>query len=988
MLTVNARGNTAHGSAQQNNGIIVNYAAEKLRPGFFKTSNYEDFKNVNRQRVPETCRWFLNHGAFVEWKANKRDALLWLSGDPGSGKSVLSRALIDEGLASENPVMLCYFFFRDNGDGVLNDPTTALCALIHQLVWQRNDLFQKYAIPAFEKCEASLKKNFEELWNVFTSVATDETTGDVVCILDALDECRQNRDPHSEEIGRDRLIERLVEFYCHSDERERGSSVKFLVTSRPYIEIENKFWSVTKDNPSIRLIGEKESTTISDDIKTFIDAEIQNIQLSEDLRKTLKEQLNQTANWNYLWVSLILKEIDNKISNGKTVRKLLSIINTLPKSIDQAYERILRICDKEGTAERAKQILQFVVAARTPLTVHQLDVALAIDTDSVSWEEELEYLNRTESIRKICGLFVTVVNFHVYLIHQTAREFLLHTDVSSGPQAWKHSINLQEANNVLADKCIKCLLVNELQIKSAGGLSVDAERALQEFVNYAASYWISHIHETTSRTPESIARSTQLCEIGGHDSLWYRIFRYETDHHSALWWAARLDLVDETRSLLEKSLDSNKQYCDLEDAKLHAVRNYAYGEKLTQIFMDPRQKDIKITEALLVRAAQNRKEVLKLIIGQGGVEITEKVILTAAMNIKDGAEMVANLLDERGDEVKITDIVLYAAARNTGCGDRIMSLLFNRLEDQHKISVSILLIASNYAWGERVLEILLDRDCGEFEVPEGVVEGAASNEIWGDKILARFLRRKGLPIKITERLVLQAVKNRTKGVENMKLLLDERGAGFRIDEEILEAAIQCHGVNIAKLLLDRRGAEFKISERVLVAATFDDSCSAATMKLLLEERGNEVKITESVVVAAANNDSCGAPTMKLLLDRRGDDFRINEEILSAAAGNHDCGAAIMKLLLERRSNEVKISEPVVEAAIRNWGQGIELMTMLREERGHEIVITEDLLRIAEDNFETRDWMMSSGEEEAIYHLVLEMWNEGSCGFRSSQEDFS
>ncbi|KAF7502937.1 hypothetical protein GJ744_004813 [Endocarpon pusillum] len=76
--------------------------------------------------------------------------------------------------------------------------------------------------------------------------------GDVVCILDALDECASD--------GQLTLISFLVEFYNSTTaEASRSSTLKFLGTSRPYDNIERPFHGIAAGLPTIRLAGEEEN---------------------------------------------------------------------------------------------------------------------------------------------------------------------------------------------------------------------------------------------------------------------------------------------------------------------------------------------------------------------------------------------------------------------------------------------------------------------------------------------------------------------------------------------------------------------------------------------------------------------------------------------------------------------------------------------------------------------------------------------------------
>ena len=53
------------------------------------------------------------------------------------------------------------------------------------------------------------------------------------------------------------------------------------------------------------------------------------------------------------------------------------------------------------------------------------------------------------------------------------------------------------------------------------------------------------------------------------------------------------------------------------------------------------------------------------------------MVKVAAGNYRGGKDVIALLLDRRGDEVKITDQVVQAVAGNSKSGIKVMELLFN-----------------------------------------------------------------------------------------------------------------------------------------------------------------------------------------------------------------------------------------------------------------------------------------------------------------------
>ena len=71
----------------------------------------------------------VSHPKYVEWHSSTRSGLLWISADPGCGKSVLAKSLVDDELLSSGTHSTCYFFFKDNDeqDGI----ATALCAILY-----------------------------------------------------------------------------------------------------------------------------------------------------------------------------------------------------------------------------------------------------------------------------------------------------------------------------------------------------------------------------------------------------------------------------------------------------------------------------------------------------------------------------------------------------------------------------------------------------------------------------------------------------------------------------------------------------------------------------------------------------------------------------------------------------------------------------------------------------------------------------------------
>ena len=124
---------------------------------------YEDQKSRTKNRVPGTCEWFLNHAKYQEWRDRKESGLLWVSADPGCGKSVLVKSLLDEGLLTLNRphITVCYFFFKDISPEA-RSIEKAIAAILHQL-FSRKPQLSAHAAAAYAT-------NGSELPNLFSTM--------------------------------------------------------------------------------------------------------------------------------------------------------------------------------------------------------------------------------------------------------------------------------------------------------------------------------------------------------------------------------------------------------------------------------------------------------------------------------------------------------------------------------------------------------------------------------------------------------------------------------------------------------------------------------------------------------------------------------------------------------------------------------------------------------------------------------------------------
>ncbi|RYP75956.1 hypothetical protein DL771_002028 [Monosporascus sp. 5C6A] len=432
----------------------------KTTHDLYGDATYEWYKGRVEDRVEGTCQWFLSHKHFRTWLEQDSGPLL-VSADPGCGKSVLAKYLIDQGLPRSATV--CYFFFKDQDQNTVRQ---ALCAILHQLFSHQPSLI-RHAMPEYYKNGPDLINITASLWEILERAGQDSQAGPVILVLDALDE---QTEPRQDEVP--------------ADQPPIWTEFEELLDAFPYI----------------RIPGEEESETISQEVNRVIEYRVEQLakekRLSQDIKGHIAQRLLGIPHRTYLWVYLVfdyLKASDFK----KTKKGIESIIAVLPESVNQAYEKIL---DRSKEHSMVRTALSIILVASRPLTLAEMNVAVNVDVSSRSVEDldlegEEDFKLR---LRSWCGLFVSIYHGKIYFLHQTAREFLL-ADLSPAlvpPEPrWHCSITTKHAHKVLAEVCVAYLhLFNSDAILTndrASGQCIGSSA----LVDYSAENWTAHFRE-------------------------------------------------------------------------------------------------------------------------------------------------------------------------------------------------------------------------------------------------------------------------------------------------------------------------------------------------------------------------------------------------------------------------------------------------------------------------------------------------------------
>lgn len=514
-----------------------------------------------------TLEWFFEEvELFKSWRNSRESQTLIVYAGAGCGKSVMMRAAVDEEISSNTERITCYFFFRQ-GPPLQESVSEALNALLHQIVSQAPHLVH-LVVPDYQKYGSNLSAKVEVLWRIICQCSS-AYEGEIICILDGLDECATTN--NIGRVGEERafvprifLVKRLQSLWNKDEAGTRPTigRLKFLITIQSNVNVGfDKQMMGTAASDQVCELSEA-WTVPRTDVATFVEYKVERLVQKEVVKQKLKQQLmkKQGSSTTFLWLSLIIEVINTEAElqdqSTENLTKFLS--GDFPDTIDGAFEALL---PTKKYRQKARAVFNIMLAARTPLTVAQLNQALkfAMDGDAKPGSGLALQNNAAfeATLSSYCGALICVLpsgnDRIVTFFHSTARDFLLphptndeassHAEGSSPNEktvqdtiSLRHNLDLTEANAVLRKCCTSFLkwrgttdvtnfVLSLGEIRSTGQASFNYSLLMQylsgftrnqPFMAYAAVNWINHLPFDTSFVQirsDVTAEISPLCDV-------------------------------------------------------------------------------------------------------------------------------------------------------------------------------------------------------------------------------------------------------------------------------------------------------------------------------------------------------------------------------------------------------------------------------------------------------------------------------------------
>ena len=454
--------------------------AEACLRALFLTDPSDDREQLIQakgSRAEGTCEWIKSNKLYNSW-LHSRSQLLWLSGGPDKGKTMLSIFLAEElertAKCSQDILLLQYFC--DNRDEKRRTAMTILRGLIFQLLQSRQKLFD-HILPSFKIQKESLfaDSSFETLWRIFESMVRDPILGTTYCVLDGLDEC--------DEASLEVLLTKFAALLSAKFNKSSVCHLNLIVVSRDFPDFIPELLSRF---PRIRLDPDAD-TEINHDIYQFIEVKVNELselrQYPESLRVHVKKVFQTRAQGTFLWVGIVAKAL--KKYEATAVKTALDLF---PPGLDELYARMLLQIDI-GRRDIAAKILRWVVMAVRPLTLSELSVALDTSGSPSTGFSHEEIMRDQVSY---CGHILTTKQDKVGLIHQSAKDYLLRKARDPNPELEVFRVNEAAVNLEIARKCLDYFANGAL---AAGEVNLQTDIShLRAFplLRYATLHWAEH----------------------------------------------------------------------------------------------------------------------------------------------------------------------------------------------------------------------------------------------------------------------------------------------------------------------------------------------------------------------------------------------------------------------------------------------------------------------------------------------------------------
>ncbi|KIW70313.1 hypothetical protein, variant [Phialophora macrospora] len=432
---------------------------------------------LRKDRFFSNKLWILEEKEFKEWWSSKEKTLLWCHGPPGAGKSFLFSSILDsirsrsahpDQKTLDKKLGVAYVYCETS-----QQETQTAVQIFRSIIRQLVELDMS-SRPDFDSA-LSLVKRFLSQQDGSVTMTTRSLAGllssvmkrfdETIVLIDALDECayRVNGFPNRQD-----LIDRLTEV----------PKLKLLITSR--------------DSPSDNVLKNAKVIEIRPkpaDVDEYVASRLKGSEAGLDQSKDLQRKIKDAIGARYSALFILLHLFLNTICELPSIGAVEKVLAGPPLTLNEFYNKAIERIERGGRAEIAKRTLFLTLSSKVPLTLVEVQDAVAALDAQPSGADHKDYRPLEKTLWDCCaGLVVVNVESKVVsFAHESVREYL------SGDYV-RTKLFLFDQQTQMAGMCLKYLTYDTFGSGPCESIEMYRKRLDNyPFLRYAAQHWGHHI---------------------------------------------------------------------------------------------------------------------------------------------------------------------------------------------------------------------------------------------------------------------------------------------------------------------------------------------------------------------------------------------------------------------------------------------------------------------------------------------------------------
>ncbi|KAM7184442.1 hypothetical protein V8F20_012226 [Naviculisporaceae sp. PSN 640] len=474
-----------------------------------------------RQAHPGTCDWVFGDSAYLSWAHSRQSDILMLTGGPGTGKSVLTRFILESVLSGAQESQLAtsyqgvgFFCSYLNSEHLQYAQSTVLRSLLHQFIQlsPRCEVIVKNRLLVRRAGVLSYDMAANNLWTALQEVLALDIMRFTFIAIDAL-----------EELGTDAAVWLVSGLYNIVSTLNRSSSgthcIKILISSRHDPTLMSAI-------PSLTFLKIPQHQ-VTNGIKIYLQDNVENLAATAagfnacadaKLRQEIVESISARADGMFLWATVVWDDFTRILLwNTSAIRAKLAGIKKSPSRISALYEQLIQKIDPDFR-EDVFLILAIISVAGRPLRISEIAIVLSVAKTEhpIESSSDLDLIHGLEST--IQGNFPDLITFHddhtVTLAHLSLGEYLQTLWANEG------GVTPRRAQRVIARSCLKYLKLKDLMDDIASRrISMADVEAKYPFLEYAKTYLEHHLWKIPVHDPlwllfADLAGPSGSCKLG------------------------------------------------------------------------------------------------------------------------------------------------------------------------------------------------------------------------------------------------------------------------------------------------------------------------------------------------------------------------------------------------------------------------------------------------------------------------------------------